>query len=98
MSSDRTSRSDSDGRQNERVYVHNDEGDPRIANISGDTEGVYQLYPGDTNRTVSPTLYVPALLGGLVLLVIPEPITTTIGVALLLVGAFVGAIDLLSSA
>lgn len=97
MSSDRdTNRTPPDSNQDDEVYVKDEEGDPGLAGRSGDNEGVYEGFPSTVHRVADPKVYGPLLVVGLILLVIPEPITSTIGLVLLLIGAFVGAVDLLS--
>ncbi|WP_227353691.1 hypothetical protein [Haladaptatus salinisoli] len=97
MSSDRdTNRTPPDSRQGDDVYVKDEEGDPGLAGRSGDNEGVYEGFPSTVHRVADPKVYGFLLLIGLILLVFPEPITSTIGFVLILIGAFIGAIDFLS--
>ena len=98
MSSDSdTDRSASDARQDDEVYVENEAGEPGLAGRGEDREGIYQGYAGGGVRIASPNVYVPALLVGAVLLLVPEPLTSTLGIALLLIGGFIAVIDALSA-
>lgn len=97
MSSDRNAHTGPpDGEQNDQVYVEDDEGDPGLAGGPADNEGVYLGYSDDVSRIVDPKVAGTLLLVGFVLLVFPEPITSMVGLALVLAGAFVGVIEFLS--
>ena len=91
-----TDRIPPESRPGEDVYGGDEDGDPTMAGRSPDNEGVYRMYPDDASRVVDPKIYGSLLLVGAILLFFPEPITSTIGLLLVLVGAFVGAIDLLT--
>jgi hypothetical protein len=77
------------------VYV-DDETDPGLAGVPADNEGVYPGSPDDVGRVVDPKVAGTLLLVGAVLIVFPGPVSSMIGPALVLVGAFIGAIEFLS--
>lgn len=94
MSPDRDThdpRPDSD--PDDDVYAENEEGDPRYAGRTPDNEGVYGGYPEHATRLADPKVYGALLLFGAVLFLFPEPITSALGFLLLVVGAFVGLVD-----
>lgn len=78
------------------MYVEDDEGDPGLAGVSGDNEGVYLGYSDDVSRVVDPKVTATLLIVGVILLIFPEPVTSMLGLLLVLAGAFVGLIEFLS--
>lgn len=97
MSSDRdTDRSPSDSARDDEVYAQNEAGELGVTRQSGDNEGIYQGYPHDVHPIVDPNVYGPILLVGAILLLFPEPVTSMLGLVLLLTGAFLGLTDVLA--
>ena len=70
-------------------------GDPGLAGQFGEesVDAEHMLRP---DRLLDPSVYGTLLLVGIVLLVLPEPISSTIGLMLVLLGLFVAAVDALS--
>lgn len=74
----------------------NEEGDPGLTEYGNYDDGALE-YPEDSGGLVAPRTYGLLVLGGIVLLVFPEPFTSVLGVALILTGAFLGLVDLLTA-
>lgn len=97
MSPDRADREENEPPPNsepeEYVYVENEEGEPRMA---GRPDSFRERYWAESDGFVSPGVYVTLLIVGVVLLLFPEPITSTIGVVLVALGLFLAAVDAFS--
>ena len=91
-----TDHAPSDSHPDDDVYTRNEEGEPRMAGPSGEGEGRYQFYRDGGFRVVDPKVYGAAILVGVLLVLFPEPITSFIGVVLVVLGAVVAAVDVLS--
>lgn len=78
------------------VYTENEAGEPGLAGRADDDHGMYQAYSDDSNQFTDPKVYVPLVLGGAALLLFPEPLTSMLGLFLVLLGLFIGAVDVLS--
>lgn len=94
-SDERTDRTPTDSTTDDEVYEYNEAGEPRLAGRS-ESEGLYEGYPDDGFEVIDPKTYGLLLLVGVVLLLFPEPLTSTLGLILIAVGVFVGLVDLLS--
>ena len=82
------------------MYVTDEDEQSTMAGRFGGPDSGDQRGGSDGLRSrglIHPIVYLPVLGVGAVLFFIPEPITTTVGVGLLLVGAFLAAVDVLSS-
>lgn len=82
-----------DSTPDEEVYVEPEEGAPRQAGRSPDNEGVYAGYPEAATRLTDPKVYGGLLLVGVALVLFPEPATSALGVLVVGIALFVGAVD-----
>lgn len=98
MSSDRDAdRTPPDSNQDDEVYVENEEGEPRMAGQPGHDDGAYGEHLSDSDGLLDPKIYTLIALVGAVLLVFPEPLTSTLGLVLLVAGLFLAAVDFASA-
>lgn len=79
------------------VYTENEEGEPGLAGRADDEHGMYEAYPDDSRGFTDPKVYGSILIVGIALLLFPEPFTSTLGLVLVLLGLFIGAVDVLSA-
>lgn len=93
MSSD-PDREPPDSSPDDDVYVTDEEGEPTMVGPFGGPESDDRT--GGFDGLVDPKVYVLVLAIGAVLFILPEPVTTTLGIGFLLVGAFLAIVDVLS--
>lgn len=87
-----------DSRQDEEVYTENEEGEPRMAGRADHGgEDVYRMYPDDSFRYTDPKVYLSILLVGVVLVVVPEPLTSMLGAILIFIGGALAVVDIASA-
>lgn len=93
MSDRQTNRASPDSDQDDEVYVKNEEGEVRMVSRSGKNES----YQGG-ELIVNPRVYGLLLIIGAVLLIVGRSALSMVGIGLLVIGAFIGVIDVASGA
>lgn len=84
-----------DSAPDDEAYAENEEGDSRQTEPSPDGEDRYRGYPEKISRAANPKVYVGLLLLGAGLFLFPEPVTSAVGLPLVVAGALVAAVDVL---
>lgn len=86
-----------DSTPDDETYATNEAGEARFTGQPDEGDRYFGDSPDSDSGLVDPKVYGLLLLVGAVLLVFPEPVTSTLGLALVAVGAFVALVDLLSA-